>query len=396
MTDAKSNRWLLPDGIVEVLPEEAARLEHLRRRLLDMYRSWGYGLVMPPFIEYLESLLTGTGHDLDLQTFKLTDQLTGRLMGLRADMTPQVARIDAHTMRRSGPNRLCYIGTVLHTRPDGFAGSRSPLQVGAELFGHGGIASDVEVISLMLETLALAGISPVYVDLGHVGIYRALAARAGLNAVDEAQLFELLQRKAAPEIHDFVHARKLGRIDAAMLAELAVLNGGPEVLEEAHRVLEAAGPEVSDAIDHLASVARRVQAAYPETTVHFDLSELRGFHYHTGVVFAAYLPGQGQEIARGGRYDEVGKVFGRARPATGFTTDLRTLAVLGEVNAEPDRSAVLAPSGELPGLREAIDRLRASGEVVIQALPGDTSEAADLGCDRVLVNEKNTWVVREL
>jgi ATP phosphoribosyltransferase regulatory subunit len=396
MTDAKSNRWLLPDGIVEVLPEEAARLERLRRRLLDMYRTWGYGLVMPPFIEYLESLLTGTGHDLDLQTFKLTDQLTGRLMGLRADMTPQVARIDAHTMRRSGPNRLCYIGTVLHTRPDGFAGSRSPLQVGAELFGHAGIESDIEVISLMLETLALAGISPVYVDLGHVGIYRALAARAGLNAADEALLFELLQRKAVPEIEDFVQARDLARVEAAMLTRLAALSGGDEVLEQARRALEAAGSEVSDAIDHLASIARQVQARYPETTVHFDLSELRGFHYHTGVVFAAYLPGQGQEIARGGRYDEVGKVFGRARPATGFTTDLRTLAVLGAMDVEPARPAILAPSGDLPDLRDAVDRLRASGEIVIQTLPGDASEAAELGCDRVMVNENNKWVVREL
>jgi ATP phosphoribosyltransferase regulatory subunit len=361
-----------------------------------MYRGWGYRLVMPPFIEYLESLLTGTGHDLDLQTFKLTDQLTGRLMGLRADMTPQVARIDAHTLRRSGPNRLCYIGTVLHTRPDGFAGSRSPLQVGAELFGHAGIESDVEVISLMLETLALAGVSPVYVDLGHVGIYRALAARAGLGEADEAQFFDLLQRKAVPEIEDFVRASDLSRDEARMLGRLADLNGGVEVLEEARALLAAAGAQVTDAIDHLASIAERVQARYPETTVHFDLSELRGFHYHTGVVFAAYLPGQGQEIARGGRYDEVGRVFGRARPATGFTTDLRSLTVLSTSDPVPLPKAVLAPAGEAAGLREEIDRLRASGEVVIQALPGDDSAPADLGCDRLLVHEGSAWEVRRI
>ena len=321
----KTDRWLLPEGIEEVLPKEAKRLEQLRRTLLDTYESWGYDLVIPPFIEYLESLLTGTGNDLDLQTFKLTDQLTGRLMGIRADMTPQVARIDAHQLNQDTPTRLCYIGTVLHTRTDGFAGSRSPLQVGAELYGHAGIESDVEVITLMLETLVMSGVETPFVDLGHVGIYRELVKQAGLNEEREATLFDSLQRKANTEIASYLSEWKLDKNIATAIAALTRLNGDESVLAEAESILSKAGKGVENALTELSNIAALLKLHVPNLKVNFDLAELRGYHYHTGTVFAAYVAGRGQAVAQGGRYNDIGEVFGRARPATGFSTDLKTL-----------------------------------------------------------------------
>ena len=245
----KSNRWLLPEGIEEALPPQARQLESMRRSLLDLFQSWGYELVMPPFIEYIESLLTGTGNDLDLQTFKLTDQLTGRMMGVRADMTPQVARIDAHHLKSDAPTRLCYLGTVLHTRPGGFAGSRSLLQVGAELFGHPGIESDVEVLSLMVETLKKAGVDDLYLDLGHVGIYRGLVDQAGLDAEQEAILFDALQRKAKPEITELLNDWSLPKAVTQMLTRLTELNGNGSVLTEARSALKKASKPVQAALD---------------------------------------------------------------------------------------------------------------------------------------------------
>jgi len=260
----KTDRWLLPEGIEEVLPEQAKRLEQLRRQLLDMYATWGYELVMPPFIEYLESLLTGTGNDLDLQTFKLTDQLTGRLMGVRADMTPQVARIDAHQLNRETPTRLCYIGTVLHTRTDGFAGSRSPIQVGAELYGHAGIESDVEVMMLMLETLNVSGIEAPFVDLGHVGIYRELVKQAGLSEEQEATLFDSLQRKANTEIAAYLKEWKLDSKVADALTALTSLNGDESVLAEAKTVLKKMGKGVLNALDELTNIAALLKKRLPD------------------------------------------------------------------------------------------------------------------------------------
>ncbi len=388
--------WLLPEGIGEMLPEQAWRMESLRRRLLDAYRAWGYGLIIPPMIEFLESLSTGTGHDLDLQTFKLTDQLTGRLLGVRADMTPQAARIDAHALKREGPVRLCYLGTVLHTLPDGFAGSRSPLQVGCELFGHAGIDSDLEILALMLETLAIAGIGSVHLDLGHVGIFRGLTRGAGLSADQEADLFDVLQRKALPEIELLLDSFGTAAPWRARLASLANLHGGAEVLDQARAELAGAGDAVAAALDNLAAIAAQVQARWPALPLHFDLAELRGYGYHTGVVFAAFTPGVGQEIARGGRYDNIGAVFGRARPATGFSADLRTLMALSQAPRDTSRDGVFAPADYSPALALAIAELRNAGEQVICALPGQAGGARDMGCGRELVEQGGRWVVKKL
>lgn len=391
----KSNRWLLPEGIEEVLPQQAKQLEAMRRSLLDLFQSWGYDLVMPPFIEYLESLLTGTGNDLDLQTFKLTDQLTGRMMGVRADMTPQVARIDAHHLKSSAPTRLCYLGTVLHTRPGGFAGSRSLLQVGAELFGHGGIESDVEVLSLMVETLKQAGVDDLYLDLGHVGIYRGLVDQAGLDAEQEAILFDALQRKAKPEITDLLNDWSLPKAIAQMLTKLTELNGDDSVLTEARSVLKKAGRPVQAALDNLQQIAGQLQQQIPDLRLHYDLAELRGYHYHTGAVFAAYVPGRGQAIAQGGRYDGIGRAFGLSRPATGFSTDLRILAALTQQSDE-NRAGILAPANGDADLQSVVQKLRAAGERVIFELPGQQADAAVLGCDRQLVKNTQGWEVKQV
>ncbi len=389
-----TKRWLLPDGIEEVLPPEAVRLEQLRRQLVDLYSTWGYDLVMPPFIEYLESLLTGTGHDLDLQTFKLTDQLTGRMLGLRADMTPQVARIDAHHLRKDTPVRLCYLGTVLHTRPAGFARSRSPLQLGAELYGHNGVEADVEILCLMLETLEITDISEVHVDLGHVGIFRALSREAGLSGAQERALYDALQRKAGPEIESLLAEFAIPKPLRHRLAGLAELNGGAEVLDQAREVLGNAGDEVESALDGLRHMAEAVARHKPDVPLHFDLAELRGYAYHTGVVFAAFVPGHGEELARGGRYDDIGRVFGRARPATGFSADLKTLLSVTAPAVTGTPAGILAPWPADDGLMSRIRALRAAGERVIYGLPGHPGTPTDLGCDRILVNYGEGWKVQ--
>jgi len=390
------NRWLLPEGIEELLPEQAARLEQLRREILDLYRTWGYELILPPFIEYLESLLTGSGHDLDLQTFKIIDQLSGRLLGLRADMTPQAARIDAHRLQREAPSRLCYLGTVLHTRPDGFAGSRSPLQVGAELFGHAGPESDVEILELMAATLALTGVEDIYIDLGHVGIFRGLARDAGLDADQEAVLFDALQRKAIAEIEAFLAQMDISTAQRERLAGLATLNGDAEVMCKAEHLLQGSGEAARAALDNLGRIATLAQQRLPGVALHYDLAELRGYQYQTGVVFAAFVADRGQEIARGGRYDEIGKVFGRARPATGFSTDLRTLMQLGGRDWPAGPGAILAPCEDDAALAAKVQALRAAGESVIQQLPGQLGGFAELGCDRILRWDGSTWAIESL
>jgi ATP phosphoribosyltransferase regulatory subunit len=388
-------RWLLPTGIEEVLPPQAQVMEGLRRDLLDLYRSWGYELVIPPLIDYLDSLLTGTGHDLDLQTFKLTDQITGRMLGVRADMTPQVARIDAHHLRREGPTRLCYLGTVLHTRSDGFAGTRSPMQIGAEIYGHSGVASDAEILRLVVLTLRRAGIEGAYLDLGHVGIFRGLARQAGLDQGQELALFEVLQRKALPEVAELIRQFGVGGASARMLLELAELNGD-DALVRARGVLAGAVPQVLAALDHLARLADELHRWLPEVPVHFDLAELRGYHYKTGMVFAAFVPGWGLEIARGGRYDDIGQVFGRARPAVGFSADLKGLLRLGSgLEARyAEAGGVLAPWSADPGLQAEVERLRAGGRRVVSELPGAPGQSGSaLGCTQALVQREGGWVL---
>lgn len=387
----QNDRWLLPEGIEEVLPPQADQLEVLRRRLLDLFYVWGYELVIPPFIEYLESLLTGTGNDLDLQTFKLTDQITGRLMGVRADMTPQVARIDAHQLKRDVPSRLCYLGTVLHTRPQGHGATRSPLQVGAELYGHSGIESDIEVLRLMVETLRCVGLGKVHLDLGHVGIYRGLMRQLKVDKADEALLFDALQRKARPEIAEWLERVDLPVTSRRMIASLADLHGDATVLVEARQLLAGASGEVLAALDNLEAIAK-VAAALPDVELHFDLAELRGYHYHTGVVFAVFVPGQGQAIAQGGRYDDIGRVFGRARPATGFSTDLKRLLSLVPAQTGALRG-IFAPGDSDPALDQMIAALRGQGERVIRALPGQLGDAFAMGCDRELCRRDGGWQV---
>lgn len=386
------DRWLLPEGIEEILPPATDRLEWLRRKLLDLYQSWGYELVIPPLIEFLDSLLTGAGDDLELQTFKLTDQLSGRMMGVRADMTPQVARIDVHLLKRTGPVRLCYMGTVLRTRADGFGGSRSPYQAGVELYGHRGHESDLEVLTLMLETLRVASVGEVHLDLGHVTIFRELVCQADLDREREGILFDALQRKALPEIHAYLAEWALPTSCEDLFLILAKLNGGPEVLDEADIQLAASGVKVREALETLRRLVEALRQWWPDLPIHIDLAELRGYHYHTGVLFSAYVPGQGQAVAQGGRYDEIGQVFGRARPATGFSTDLATLLLLGST-PEVIKSGIYAPSTGDTALEEQVAILRRQGARVIRALPGAEVEPRALRCDRMLAQRQGEWQV---
>lgn len=389
----QTRSWLLPEGIDELLPEQARELEALRRRLLDLYETWGYCLVIPPFVEYLDSLLTGTGKDLEHQTFQLTDQISGRQLGIRADITPQAARIDAHQLRHRGPTRLCYIGSVLRARLDGFSSSRSPLQIGAELYGHEGIESDAEVLCLMMETLRTAGIRQIFLDLGHVGIYRTLAGQAGLDTQQESALFEALQRKAGPEIAELVSDFGLSTEQQRMFNVLAELNGGSEVLDRAREALADAPPAVAQHIDYLQALGNELSACLPGVPLHYDLAELRAYHYQTGVVFAAFVAGQGNEVARGGRYDQIGEKFGRARPATGFSTDLKSLMALGEHQAPAPQGAILAPAGHDPDLLARIAELRASGRAVVRELPGQASDFGESGVTERLAKTARGWVL---
>ena len=393
---SRANRWLLPDGVKEVLPPEAARIEGLRRTVVDLYQVWGYDLVMPPLIEYIDSLLIGTGDDLDLATFKVIDQKTGRTMGIRADITPQVARIDAHSIDCDGINRMCYSNTVLHTSAANPLASRSPLQVGAELYGHAGIDSDLEVISLMLETLTSVGIKhPITLDLGHVGIYRGLIEAIGLADDDERELFNLLQSKAVADIDALVYAMDLTDEAKNILSQLPRLYGEASVLKQAEHLFGDVSDKVSAAIGYLSELAEAVSQRFPQVTLYFDLAELRGYEYHTGVVFAALTPAFGQAIAKGGRYDDIGKVFGRARPATGFSADLKVLSELSEVPlVKGDAIAMPAEVGLSSEQRQSLwsmqSQLRTQGERLVAQLC-DSPAAKE--CSRQLVWQNDAWKI---
>lgn len=393
----QKDSWLLPDGIDEVLPAEAKHLENLRSKLLTLFSCWGYELVIPPFIDFLDSLLTGSGHDLDLQTFKLTDQISGKMLGIRADMTPQVARIDAHNLKHECPTRLCYVGTILHTRGDPLEKTRSPMQIGAELYGHQGAESDVEVICLMLETLALTGLLDVHLDLGHVGIYRALSKQAGLTVQQESELFDVLQRKARPELAELMESYAIAPDLKAILLKLPELNGSKELLAHAETLFAHAHADVKAALADLAAIAEQLAVRFPSLAISFDLAELRGYHYHTGIVFAAFIPSVGREIARGGRYDNIGAVFGRARAATGFSADLKLLSALSkQTSPVAPRELIFAPFANDPALTEAIRDLRATQRAVVQQLPGQIGGASELACTATLALENHLWVVKPL
>ena len=393
----QKDSWLLPDGIDEVLPEEAKHLESLRRKLLDLFACWGYDLVIPPFIDFLDSLLTGSGHDLDLQTFKLTDQISGKMLGVRADMTPQVARIDAHNLKHEWPTRLCYAGTILHTRGDPLEKTRSPMQIGAELYGHAGKESDVEVIRLMLETLAITGLQNIHLDLGHVGIYRALSRQAKLTEFQERELFDVMQRKARPELQGLMDSYAIDSDLKLMFLKLPELNGGKDTINKARSVFLKANDDVKNALEDLEAIAEKLAARFPSLPVSFDLAELRGYHYHTGMVFAAFIPSVGREIARGGRYDNIGEVFGRARPATGFSADLKLLSSLSKQACQvKSHELIFAPYLDDVVLNDKIRDLRAQQLAVVQQLPGQTGSAKELGCTSILELDNQNWVVRPL
>lgn len=381
-------RWALPEYIEDILPGEAARVEQLRRRLLDLFAAHGYEYVVPPLIEYVDSLLTGTGSDLDLRTFKLVDQLSGRMLGVRADITPQAARIDAHMLNRRGVARLCYAGQVLHTLPLSENRSRESMQVGAELFGHAGVEGDIEVQRLMVEALQCAGVAKPQIDLGHVGILRALIAQGGISGALEDRLFEALQRKDLPELRAALG--DVARPVREALVLLPQLYGDEKVLREAARHLPRL-PGIAAALGTLRRLARATGGL--AHAIRFDLSELRGYRYHSGVVFAAYAPGFPGAVARGGRYDEVGLAFGRARPATGFSMDLRELAVAMPV---PRRRRILAPASADAALGKLVRRLRASGDIVLNELPGHAAHRAELGCSHAIVRADGGWRVSRL
>ncbi|MEM6988506.1 MAG: ATP phosphoribosyltransferase regulatory subunit [Pseudomonadota bacterium] len=382
--------WMLPQGIEEILPPAAARIEALRRRILDLHARWGYEIVFPPIVEHLESLLTGTGHALDLHTFKLIDPISGRSLGVHADMTPQVARIDASRLQRAGTARLSYVGTVLRTQSPGVGEGRSPLQLGAELFGHNGVESDAEIVSLMLASLELAGIGSPKLDLGHVGVYRALVQAVELDDDDKGTLFDLMLRKSRPELNAFIARLGITGERAEALRALPTLAGDRAVLASARQALSCGGEQVVAALDELECLMDRVAQRHPGLSMLVDLCELRGFSYHTGVVFSAYNASLSREVARGGRYDNVGEYFGRARPATGFSCDLRQLCTAEGHENDDAPSGIIAPNSDEPGLWDAITALRDQGERVVVALSAD-DHATDLGCDRQLVYSDGDW-----
>ncbi|MGK5014255.1 ATP phosphoribosyltransferase regulatory subunit [Janthinobacterium sp. 75] len=382
--------WLLPENIADVLPSEARKIEELRRLMLDNFRLYGYELVMPPLLEYLESLMTGAGKDTDLRTFKLVDQLSGRMLGLRADMTTQVARIDAHLLNRATVTRLCYAGSVLHTRPSGLHATREPLQIGAEIYGHAGLEADAEIQELALASLALAGFDSVRLDLSHVGLLRAIIAQDAAAVRDEAALYTLLRAKDAPGLRALTATYDPVTRDA--LLALPNLYGDIDVLARARQVL----PPLPGVLKALAELAALAGSALGRAEVAIDLADLRGYQYESGAMFALYVPGLPNAVARGGRYDHVGEAFGRARPATGFSLDLRELARL--LPTAERKHSIRAPWGSAPELKEKIAELRKAGEVVIQSMPGHSNEQDEFECDRVLVLADNgsSWILKNL
>jgi ATP phosphoribosyltransferase regulatory subunit len=386
-----SSAWLLPEHIADVLPAQARRIEELRRDLLDGARGYGFELVMPPLLEHLDSLLSGTGRELDLKTFKLVDQLSGRTLGVRADTTSQVARIDAHLLNRHGVTRLCYCGPVLHTRPDGLHGTREPLQFGAEIYGHAGLEADLEVQELALDGLQRAGVSQLALDMGDARIVRGLLADLPLDTATLAQIYAALATKDQAAME--VQAARLPEPARHGMQALLRLYGGEDVLQAARYELPA-HPLISAALDDLAWLARHLRQVYPQVHIGFDLADLTGYAYYSGARFAVYAAGSSDAVVRGGRYDEVGAVFGRNRPAAGFSMDLKQLVLL--TPSRVMRPAIRAPWGEDAVLRSAIRSLREQGESVVCILPGHGHEGEEFACDRELALVSGQWLVRSL
>lgn len=379
--------WLLPENVADVLPSEARKTEEVRRAMLDQFRSYGYELVAPPLLEYVESLMPVQDQDLDLRMFKLVDQLSGRTMGIRADMTIQVARIDAHLLNRPGVVRLCYAGALLHTRPSGFHSTREPLQVGAEIYGHAGLEADVEIQALALASLKLAGLSELTLDLSHVGVLDAVIEDDPLAKSERSALIGLLRAKDMPALHEWVN--RYGHSVSEAVLTLASLRGGTEVLDAARQSLPRKA-----AIDQALSALSQMAQAATGASINIDLADLSGYQYESGVTFAIYVPGLPNAVARGGRYDEVGEAFGRARPATGFSMDLRE--IVGLLPVTPPVPAISAPWRHDEALQALIAQLRQQGEIVIQHFPGQSHDPQEFDCDREIVEQNGKLVIKPL
>lgn len=382
----KVDRWLLPDGIEEVLPDQARHLEALRRRLIDLFERWGYDYVIPPMVEFTDSLLTGSGQDIDLLTFKVTDQMSGKTLGIRADITPQAARMDAHSLMRGGVNRVCYAGYVMHTVPKSPLASRTPIKLGVEMFGVAELDAEAEVISLLLETLKIAELDSQYIDLGHVGVFRALSRHAQLSPEQERALFALLQSKALTDIDAWLHDHIGDEQTKQWFLALPRLSGSSKVIASARTLLEGAPDAVHAALDDLEALAVLVVERYPDAQLYFDLSELRGYHYHTGIVFGAFAPGAGNAIASGGRYDHVGEAFGRARAAAGFDIDLTAICRLLK-NKTSAVDGIFAPSDSGAQLWQKVQELRFRGERVVVGRAGQSLPHDYQNCNRILMDD---------
>ena len=388
-----TKRWLLPEGVDEILPPRAILLEQMCRKLIDLFSSWGYEFVIPPMMEYLESLLTATGEDLDLQTYKITDQLSGRLMGIRADITPQVARIDAHLLKRNIPTRLCYLGSVLHSRTNSSGDSRSPLQLGAELFGHEGVSSDIEIVKLMLATLDAVRISNICLDVGHIGIFRSLISKSQLNSMQESEVFEIVKRKAKDELKIFYKKLKINDDSSKAMLDLIDLHGDAGILDDAIHAFDKLSPDIRKYVNEVKTLTDSIIDKF-DVSINIDLSELRGYNYHTGMIYTAFVPNEGKGIAFGGRYDDIGSAFGKARPATGFSTDVKQLLELQNISEDtPDK--IFAPVDDNDSLQKKITELREQGKIVIQELEGQNATAKEMNCNQTLVCENDQWVVKE-
>ncbi len=389
-----SDRWLLPVGVEETLPAEAARIELLRRKVLDLLDSWGYNLVMPPLMEYLDSLLTGVGHGLEIETFKLTDQMSGKMMGVRADMTPQVARIDAHYLHNEGANRLCYFGPVLRTRPDCLGCSRVPLQLGAELFGVKSYRADVEIVELLVETLHCIGLEHLHVDLGHMGIFQSMVADAGLEAGDQDRLIEVISSRASEDVSQYCQSLGLSSSASAMFTQMTSSSGEVGKLPGLIETFTSASDGVKSAFQNLSQIASSLKKRMPAMRLYFDLAELKGKSYHNGLVFSVYITGHGRAIAHGGRYDDIGIEFGRARAATGFSLDLRAvsdMAPQAETGSSSAKSMICAPDEDDAELLAAVRGLRSEGKRVIFCHGKKQNEEEDIAR---LVKQNGKWIVK--
>ena len=396
MSQAINNgdRWLLPVGVEETLPAEAAQIENLRRKVLDLLDTWGYELVMPPLMEFLDSLLTGVGHGLEIETFKLTDQISGRMMGVRADMTPQVARIDAHYLRSNGPRRLCYLGPVLRTRPDCLGCSRVPLQLGAELFGVKSSEADVEIVELLVETLHCIGLDDLHIDLGHMGVFQGLCRAESLDESAQDKLTSAIGSRSRDDVIRLCESLALSARATDLFVLLTSCSGEVDSLPEVAEKFTAASAEVSQAFDNLIAISSSLKKKLTGSRLYFDLAAIKGKSYHNGLVFSVYMPGSGRAIASGGRYDDIGIAFGRARAATGFSLDLRAISSYVD-DSKPESKTIVVNYDDDADLLEAVRQLRASGKRVIFNYESSDSETAGLKNEEAsqLVRKNGRWIV---